>query len=204
MLSALGHVLRAARTTRALAAAGAALCMPPHGAGGMPHCMLSSDEEDMRRLVVAAGGTDGQYTELAAIGLSTPLRALAYNAGTFKKDPVDAAELTALQLALAATTSLPEGERWASPTSHAAADVHTSLAQSQLLTQVFMGARASETKYVAELCRRAGIDVGLKGEEDKASALSSPSPNPLVGVLFTPTSMAPTRSCGASTGACGM
>ena len=106
-----------------------------------------------------AGGTDGHYSELKAVGLGTPLDVLSYNAGAFKSDPPRAADLSALLSFLHDDTSLVGPDAWADPTSVDANDMRLHLRQAQMLSQVFMACRAVEKQHIAQFCRSAGVDT---------------------------------------------
>ena len=109
----------------------------------------------MLAFVKTAGGTDGQYNELSALGLGTPLDELSYNAGAFKSDPPHG-QPTVLGGVLAAlhdTTHLAGAEAWADPTAADAASMREHLRQTQMLAQVFMACRAVEKQHIAQFCR---------------------------------------------------
>ena len=108
LFASLGRAVR--RALPRVAAATAVLasgCTSPS-----PRCV---GESEMLRFVKTAGGTDGQYGELSALGLASPMLVLSYNGGAFKSDPPRAADFTALLGALHAATSLTGEDAWVDP-----------------------------------------------------------------------------------------
>ena len=120
----------------------------------------------MCNLVRAAGGTEGQYGELSALGLGTPLLCLSYNGGAFRAEIPRASDFTALLHGLHGGSGLPAPERWADPTATDAPSMRTHLFQTQMLAQVFMACRSVEKEYTARFCRAAGMSVRDAVEEE--------------------------------------